>query len=431
MNAFKPLSSVPHRPRVSVGRMVVSCESWWFRAADLAWATVKSERERCRAARAWRAEQGLPERVVHKSPAEDKPAFADFGSIALVNMLAEIIRKTAKHPEGYRPHEDAARSRGDLAPGPYGSRVHRGTARRGRRHPRPPVPTGELTMTVPTELPEPASALARIRDGLATLPGITGIALGGSRARGVACPDSDIDVGLYYDPATRPDFDLILAAAADLDDQGEPAGHGSYGEWGPWINGGVWLVVDGIKTDILLRDQTRVEKVVRDAAQGMVTTAYQPGHPHGFVSTIYAGEVCHNLSLYDPQGRLADLRALVSPYPDVLLEATVNQFGWEAGFSLDNARSPARRGDLVQVTGLLYRAVVCLNQMVFAHNGRFVLNEKGALAEASGMPRAPRDYQARVEAALTGLSIAPDVLQAAIDSLREIYDELTSWTKNA
>ncbi|MEU1516217.1 nucleotidyltransferase domain-containing protein [Streptomyces sp. NPDC005811] len=285
-------------------------------------------------------------------------------------------------------------------------------------------------MTISTELPEPVSTLARIRDRLATLPGITGIALGGSRARGVARSDSDIDVGLYYDPVTRPDFDLILAAAAELDDEGEPAGHGSYGEWGPWINGGVWLVVDGIKTDILLRDQTRVEKVVRDAAQGIVTTAYQPGHPHGFVSTIYAGEVCHNLPLYDPHGRLADLRALVSPYPDVLLETTVNQFGWEAGFSLYNAHSPARRGDLVQVTGLLYRAVVCLNQVVFAHNSRFVLNEKGALAEAAGMPRTPQNYQARVEAALTGLSTEPDVLQAAIDGLREIHDELASWTKD-
>ncbi|MBQ0983229.1 nucleotidyltransferase domain-containing protein [Streptomyces sp. F63] len=285
-------------------------------------------------------------------------------------------------------------------------------------------------MPIAPELPEPASTLGRIRDRLAALPGVTGIALGGSRARGVARPDSDIDIGLYYDPATRPDFELVLAAAADLDDHGEPAGHGSYGEWGPWINGGVWLVVDGIKTDILLRDQARVEKVVRDAAQGIVTTAYQPGHPHGFVSTIYAGEVCHNLPLHDPQGRLADLRALVSPYPESLLEATVNQFGWEAGFSLHNAHSPARRGDLVQVTGLLYRAVVCMNQVVFAHNGRFVLNEKGALAEAAEMPRVPRDYRARVEAALTGLSTEPRVLQAAVDGLAEVHDELASWTKD-
>ncbi|MEU1516216.1 lantibiotic dehydratase [Streptomyces sp. NPDC005811] len=99
VNAFKPLASAPHRPRVSVGRMVVSRESWSFRAADLAWANVKSEPDRFRAARAWRAEQGLPERVFYKSPAEDKPAFADFGSIALVNMLAKIIRKTAEDPE--------------------------------------------------------------------------------------------------------------------------------------------------------------------------------------------------------------------------------------------------------------------------------------------------------------------------------------------
>ncbi|MFD7068337.1 lantibiotic dehydratase [Streptomyces sp. NPDC059913] len=92
VNAFKPMASACHRPRVSIGRMVLSRESWSFRAGDLGWASTKSESERFRAARAWRAERGLPERVFYKSPAEDKPAFADFGSIPLINMLAKIIR---------------------------------------------------------------------------------------------------------------------------------------------------------------------------------------------------------------------------------------------------------------------------------------------------------------------------------------------------
>jgi hypothetical protein len=283
-------------------------------------------------------------------------------------------------------------------------------------------------MPDPTELPGPAATVGRIRDRLARLPGITGIALGGSRARGVARPDSDLDIGLYYDPAARPGFGLVLAAAADLDDRGTPAGHGSYGAWGPWINGGVWLTVDGIKTDILLRDHDRVETVVREASEGRITVDYQPGHPHGFVSTIYAGEVRHNVVLYDPKGRLAALRALVDPYPAVLLDAVRARFGWEAGFSLDNAAFPARRGDLTQVTGLLYRTVACMNQVVFAYNGRLVLNEKGALAEAAVLPRTPDRYRERVEAALTGLSPEPRVLRAAVDGLREVHDELSSWT---
>lgn len=281
----------------------------------------------------------------------------------------------------------------------------------------------------PVPLPEPAATLERVRDRLAQLPGVTGVVLGGSRARGAASADSDIDIGLYYDPADRPRFALVLRAAAELDDGGEPAGHGAYGAWGPWINGGVWLTVDGCRTDILLRDTGRVEQVVRDAARGRFTTDYQPGHPHGFVSTIYAGEVCHNRLLHDPEGRLAALRALVDPYPAPLAAAVVERFCWEAGFSLDNAVSPAGRGDLVQVAGLAHRAVSCMNQVVFAYNGRYLLNEKGALAEAAGLARTPADYRPRTEAALGRLSANAGELRRVVAGLSEIHAELAAWQR--
>jgi predicted nucleotidyltransferase len=96
--------------------------------------------------------------------------------------------------------------------------------------------------------------LARVRDSLGSVPGVVALALGGSRARGTAYEDSDVDIGLYYEPARRPDFDELYAAAAELDDRGVPDGYGSYGEWGPWVNGGLWLQVAGKRMDILLRD---------------------------------------------------------------------------------------------------------------------------------------------------------------------------------
>ncbi|MEE1784600.1 lantibiotic dehydratase [Streptomyces sp. SP17BM10] len=100
INAFKPVAKARHNPRITVDRMVVARESWSFPAGELAWAAVKSEPERFRAARRWRLEQGLPERAFYKVPVEDKPAFVDFTSLVLVNILAKAVRRSVEEENG-------------------------------------------------------------------------------------------------------------------------------------------------------------------------------------------------------------------------------------------------------------------------------------------------------------------------------------------
>ena len=94
VNAFKPVARDGHSPRVTIDRLVLTRESWSFPAEQLAWAAVKSEADRFLAARRWRADNGLPERAFYRVPVEDKPTFVDFGSLAYVNMLAKMIRRT-------------------------------------------------------------------------------------------------------------------------------------------------------------------------------------------------------------------------------------------------------------------------------------------------------------------------------------------------
>jgi hypothetical protein len=43
VSAFNVLPAAPHVPRVSIGKLVVSRESWQFAASDIGWATVKDE----------------------------------------------------------------------------------------------------------------------------------------------------------------------------------------------------------------------------------------------------------------------------------------------------------------------------------------------------------------------------------------------------
>ncbi|MCS0600860.1 lantibiotic dehydratase [Streptomyces sp. LP11] len=109
--AFSPFARAPHRPRVTVGRLVVARESWSVPVAALGWVRETDEAARFAAARRWRAELGLPERVFYRVPHELKPMAGDFGSLALVNLMARTVRAVPDGP-------DATVTLTEMYPGP-------------------------------------------------------------------------------------------------------------------------------------------------------------------------------------------------------------------------------------------------------------------------------------------------------------------------
>ncbi len=70
INAFQPVAPAAHRPRITIGKLVLSREQWAFRVQDSGWAFVKDEQERYRQARRWRHDHELPERVFYRVPVE-------------------------------------------------------------------------------------------------------------------------------------------------------------------------------------------------------------------------------------------------------------------------------------------------------------------------------------------------------------------------
>ena len=238
--------------------------------------------------------------------------------------------------------------------------------------------------------------LRRLVAALAPVPGVEAIALGGSRARGTATAHSDYDIGLYY-RADRPiDVAALGKVAAELDDRGAAASVTSIGGWGPWIDGGGWLLVGGAPVDLLYRDLDRVAAAIDDAHVGKVERFYQPGHPHAFLPIIYMGEAAAARLLHDPAGSLAALQRRTTPYPPALAKAILERFEWEAEFSLANARKSLDRGDVAYLVGCAFRATACLCQTLFALNGVYLLNEKGAVAAVDSFARRPADFAARV-----------------------------------
>jgi hypothetical protein len=96
INAFRPVAGAGHQPRVTIDRLVLSRESWRLPVADADWALLADEGARYLQARRWQRRCGLPERGFVSVAVEDKPTAIDFGSLALVNLLTKLIRRTAE-----------------------------------------------------------------------------------------------------------------------------------------------------------------------------------------------------------------------------------------------------------------------------------------------------------------------------------------------
>ncbi len=234
----------------------------------------------------------------------------------------------------------------------------------------------------------------RVADGLA-LRGVVGVVLGGSRARGTHRMGSDIDVGIYYDDTL--DERKLQAVAAALDDEHREGLISPPGGWGPWVNAGGWLTVDGMRVDLILRDIRRVTRVVSDCLAGEVSAHYQPGHPHAFINAMYLGELAVCRVLRDAEGQVTALKNRAFPYPPKMKQAILNLFGFEAGFSLELAQRYADAGDAYYVAAHVVRSVSALNQVLFALNEHYCINEKRAVEAVHGFRLSPADYQARVE----------------------------------
>jgi predicted nucleotidyltransferase len=162
------------------------------------------------------------------------------------------------------------------------------------------------------ELPQ---FIHRVVDRLQSIQGIVAITLGGSRARGNFTQKSDVDLGIYYNPENPLDLIALNHLATELDENHRTNLITPVGEWGQWINGGGWLQIESVPVDFLYRDLAQVNRVIDDCHAGQITIDYQPGHPHGFVSSIYMGEVAFGLPLYDPDGVLSVLKTKTTPYP--------------------------------------------------------------------------------------------------------------------
>jgi len=247
--------------------------------------------------------------------------------------------------------------------------------------------------------------------------GVVGVALGGSRARGEHTPESDVDLGLYYRQplsveALRAVARRVVGPAAVLTDPGE---------WGPWVDGGGWLRIDGVAVDWIYRDLDRVRGCWADAQVGRYGFHAQPGHPLGILDFTYPGELALSVVLADPTGELTALQVELREYPPALSDALVAGL-WEAGFLLDCAQKAVTRADSAYVSGCLFRAVLICAHALHGRAGRWLINEKGAVAAAGRLPGTPERFSERAQQVVARVGCEPGELAAAVRLASELLD---------
>lgn len=267
----------------------------------------------------------------------------------------------------------------------------------------------------------------RIVADLHTVPGVEAIVLGGSRARGTHRPDSDVDIGIYYDTACLDLVALEEVAQRLNDERGEQLVAGP-GGWGAWVNGGAWLTVGGQRVDFILRDLARVRAVVVETQGGVFTANYQPGHPHAFISVMYMGELAVSRLLWDRTGKVAALQTGARVYPVALKRSLLGFFAFEAGFSCSLAETYADKDETYWVTAHLVRSVSCLNQVIFALNEQYCLNEKGAVKAIESFAIQPARYKQRVDKTFLVAGSNPT---RACTLLRDLVTETEHLTRAA
>jgi hypothetical protein len=273
----------------------------------------------------------------------------------------------------------------------------------------------------------PDPLLERLSPVLAAVPGVIALVLGGSRASGAAHSSSDYDLGLYFREDAGLDVGRLLEAAKGLVDDPSAAAVTEVGGWGPWIVGGGWLTIAGKKVDLLYRPIEPVGRVVRDGRDGRISMDYQPGHPHGFCSAIWMGEVALCLPLSDPRGVISGLKAMTDPYPQKLSDALIGRFRFEALFGIENAQTAAYRGDQNYIAGCAFRSLSCVAQVLFALNRRYLINEKGSIEAAARLPMTVDNLSER--AANVWRAVGLGAFDAALAELASMERELVRLTE--
>jgi hypothetical protein len=142
---------------------------------------------------------------------------------------------------------------------------------------------------------------------------------------------------------------------------------------------------------------------------------------------MYMGELAVCQLLWDAHGTVGGLKARAERYPAALRSAFLEYYGFEAGFSASLAQKYATTHDYYYVAAHVIRSLSALNQVLFAYNEQYCINEKRAVALIDTCMQCPRDYQQRVNEIVA--TIGTNSPRACVQ-LQKLVDEVQALVRS-
>src|SRR6185437_2055486 len=88
-----------HTPRIAIDRLVVTREAWRVPVEEIARVDAKDAGESYLNLYRWAREQGMPQYLFYRTPAERKPCFLDLSSPLSVDLFVREVRHLTSHAD--------------------------------------------------------------------------------------------------------------------------------------------------------------------------------------------------------------------------------------------------------------------------------------------------------------------------------------------
>lgn len=257
---------------------------------------------------------------------------------------------------------------------------------------------------------------------LKVISGVRAVVLGGSRADGSNRPDSDIDLGIYYENKKKLDLDVIKRLANEVNDTPDPTVT-EIGEWGRWVNGGAWLTIKGQRVDLLYRDLNLVTQTIRECKRGIKRSDFYQQPPYGFHSYIYCAEILTCKILFDPENIIGKLKLEVKDYPEALKKVIISGFLWDAGFSLGHCKKSAKRGEILIVAGCLTKIASDFIQVLYALNETYFIGEKKLYKQEPFFTKKPINLLSRINKILGEIGDSSEEMIGTVNEAERLLND--------